>query len=442
MRKGLYVNLLRRLGRADAGRRTSGERCARPRDIRGRADVRLAVESDTPAEFDLNLRVPAWCQSAARSDELYTPRPAGGGGVWCVRVNGQAARRRRRLTATPRLRRTWKAGDVVEVDMEMPARRIAANPKVARRRPAGSRWTRADRLLHGVDRQRGAGAERVVAGRRRTADGVPAGPARRRHGDPGSGGGVVRRRSRPRPIELTAHPVLRQRQPRPGVAVRVDPAVGGRRAAGDGRRNCHGHRLAHEPERHPGRPERRPVAEAFRRRIDPPLHLVGGHRGTPEWVQYTFDRPVRLSAAAVYWWDERRVGRHCRVPAAWHLEYLSADGKWSPVRSAPAMGRNWTGSTSSRLRRSRRPRSGSGPASATVVRRHPGVAAGAGLARPVHRARRQAARHGAFTNPGRAKMMNGLIASAWACVTALFACSVVGAAEPEPPRRRRWRSFA
>ena len=33
------------------------------------------------------------------------------------------------------------------------------------------------------------------------------------------------------------------------------------------------------------------------------------HRGTAEWAQYTFERPQRLSAVSVYWWDERRIGR-------------------------------------------------------------------------------------------------------------------------------------
>ncbi len=31
------------------------------------------------------------------------------------------------------------------------------------------------------------------------------------------------------------------------------------------------------------------------------------HRGTREWVQYDFDKPTRVSAVAVYWWDEVRL---------------------------------------------------------------------------------------------------------------------------------------
>jgi hypothetical protein len=62
------------------------------------------------------------------------------------------------------------------------------------------------------------------------------------------------------------------------------------------------------------------------------------HRGTAEWAQYTFDRPTRLSGVAVYWWDERRIKRHCRAPASWRLVYRTAGGEWAPVRGASAYG--------------------------------------------------------------------------------------------------------
>jgi hypothetical protein len=61
------------------------------------------------------------------------------------------------------------------------------------------------------------------------------------------------------------------------------------------------------------------------------------HRGTREWVQYDFDRPAKVSVVEVYWWDERRIGAHCRVPQSWRLLYL--DGKeWKPVPGASGFG--------------------------------------------------------------------------------------------------------
>src|SRR5262249_51952200 len=38
------------------------------------------------------------------------------------------------------------------------------------------------------------------------------------------------------------------------------------------------------------------------------------HRGTKEWVQYDFNDLEKVSTVEVYWWDERRIKAHCRVP--------------------------------------------------------------------------------------------------------------------------------
>ena len=61
------------------------------------------------------------------------------------------------------------------------------------------------------------------------------------------------------------------------------------------------------------------------------------HRGTQEWVQYDFEHPTKVSAVEVYWWDERRINAHCRVPQSWRLLYQSGDA-WKPVIGAAACG--------------------------------------------------------------------------------------------------------
>ncbi len=42
------------------------------------------------------------------------------------------------------------------------------------------------------------------------------------------------------------------------------------------------------------------------------------HRGTAEWVQFDFGKPVKLSEAAVYWFDDTGVGQ-CRAPESWRV---------------------------------------------------------------------------------------------------------------------------
>ena len=57
------------------------------------------------------------------------------------------------------------------------------------------------------------------------------------------------------------------------------------------------------------------------------------HRGSREWVQYTFPEPRKFSWVEVYWFDDTSRGGGCRVPAAWKVQWL--DGStWKDVAAA------------------------------------------------------------------------------------------------------------
>lgn len=60
------------------------------------------------------------------------------------------------------------------------------------------------------------------------------------------------------------------------------------------------------------------------------------HRGSAEWVQYDFAKPAKVSTAGVYWFDDTGRGA-CRVPASWKLLYKSGD-EWKPVEATGALG--------------------------------------------------------------------------------------------------------
>jgi DUF1680 family protein len=91
--------------------------------------VRIAVDPGRPAELALRVRVPGWAQGRPVPSDLYRYAEAATP-AWTVTVNGQAA--------TPALengfavlRRTWKKGDVVELLLPMPVRRVLSHDKVA-----------------------------------------------------------------------------------------------------------------------------------------------------------------------------------------------------------------------------------------------------------------------------------------------------------------------
>ena len=74
-------------------------------------DIKIAVDPETPAAFDVKLRIPSWCEG------------------WSAKVNGEA------VTAKPAdgyvtIHRTWSKGDRVTLDLPMPAERVYAHPAV------------------------------------------------------------------------------------------------------------------------------------------------------------------------------------------------------------------------------------------------------------------------------------------------------------------------
>ncbi|MGB9623676.1 MAG: beta-L-arabinofuranosidase domain-containing protein [Phycisphaerae bacterium] len=58
------------------------------------------------------------------------------------------------------------------------------------------------------------------------------------------------------------------------------------------------------------------------------------HKGTSEWVSWTFEKPRRVSACEVYWFADTGRGQ-CRVPASWKVVYR-AGGQWREVPGASA----------------------------------------------------------------------------------------------------------
>ncbi|WP_433900377.1 beta-L-arabinofuranosidase domain-containing protein [Sphingobacterium puteale] len=58
-------------------------------------------------------------------------------------------------------------------------------------------------------------------------------------------------------------------------------------------------------------------------------------KGSQEWIAYEFERPVQISRASVYWWDDRPWGGS-RIPDSWRIEYLDLNGNWAEVKNTTA----------------------------------------------------------------------------------------------------------
>jgi hypothetical protein len=59
-------------------------------------------------------------------------------------------------------------------------------------------------------------------------------------------------------------------------------------------------------------------------------------KGAVEWVEYAFEQAATVSETEVYWFDDTGRGE-CRVPANWRVFYREGD-QWKPVETSEAYG--------------------------------------------------------------------------------------------------------
>jgi DUF1680 family protein len=91
-------------------------------------EVTLKIEPAAAKKFTLNLRIPGWARNEPLPSDLYRyadglkPRVT-------LAVNGQAVKYKL-VKGCAQVSRKWQAGDLVTLNLEMPVRRVVANPKV------------------------------------------------------------------------------------------------------------------------------------------------------------------------------------------------------------------------------------------------------------------------------------------------------------------------
>jgi hypothetical protein len=295
-------------------------------------EVKLTVDPSVAAEFDLNLRIPGWCT----------------GGI--VRVNGQPFRPPAIQKGYLRVARTWSAGDVVELTLPMPVERIAASPRV--KADVGRAAIQRGPLvycLEQVDNKDGVrnlmlpregalrtefrddilGGVMIVKGHAlRTVPPDPAEPALYRRLDPGEAVDFIavpyfgwdNRRSGEMIVWLPESAALVELPPVAWMQANASHCF-----ASDTPLAMH---------------DRQEPADSCDHSI--PRFTWWPKKGSVQWVQYVFDKPRTVTGVEVYWFDDRRVGGGCRVPASWKLLVQRAssagDDEWRPIDGVAEFG--------------------------------------------------------------------------------------------------------
>src|SRR5262249_54877506 len=91
--------------------------------------VKLTVTPLKSSKFNLNLRIPGWARDEAVPSDLYAFVNKAGEPA-TIKVNGKSVPLKLDKGYVT-LQRTWKQGDVVELNIPMPVRRIIANEQVS-----------------------------------------------------------------------------------------------------------------------------------------------------------------------------------------------------------------------------------------------------------------------------------------------------------------------
>jgi DUF1680 family protein len=301
-------------------------------------DVKIEVKPAREAEFTLALRIPGWALNQPVPTELYTYLEPSPGGRATLKVNGEDVQVPRELNKGYALiKRTWKAGDVVELSLPMPVRRVVANEAVE-----------ADRGLVAVERGPLVYcAEWTDNGGRISNLVLPDGAALTAEMRPDLLNGVVVIKGEAEAVSEKAGGIVTEKKPvtlipyyawanrgkgEMAVWLPRDPAKA--RVAREPGLSAKAKVTASEGAVTPLRvndqfePESSDDAAGY-------MHWWP-KKGTSEWIDYTFETPVRVSESSVYWFDDTGGGA-CRVPAGWRILYKTGDD-WLPMSPAGEYG--------------------------------------------------------------------------------------------------------
>ena len=287
--------------------------------------VRITVQPAAVRSFDLYVRIPGWCATAT------------------IQVNGEAIAEPSVGRGYCRLRRAWQAGDVVELDLPMPVRRIAADARVTADR--GRVALQRGPLVYCIEAADNGDRVRQLALPRESPLTFEHRPellggvtvlhgnalVAQREGGPAQTGGPYPAAPAAERIEFTAIPYYAWDNRAPGAMVvwlpesltLADPAPA------PGITPSASHCYSSD------------TVAALHDRLEPvnssdqaiPRFTWWDHRGTSEWVRYDFTGVQHLASCDVYWFDDAGRGGGCRPPAAWKLLYLKDDA-WEEVANA------------------------------------------------------------------------------------------------------------
>ena len=279
--------------------------------------VTLTVMPKIKAAFTLNIRIPGWARNEPVPSDLYHYNDGLKPEV-NLTVNSQPVALSLKK-GFAQIKRTWQAGDTVELELPMPVRRVVAHPAVmedvdkfaVERGPLVYCAEGADNNDKVLAKTPGTNVRFETQDRRDLF------------------GGIVTVKVIPQgkgdALMLIPNCLWENRGPNEmSVWLRTQPAMPEPWAtsycfSGDSVEACFDGQLP---------------ANSADQKVQ--RMTWWDHKGTAEWVERYFDKPTKLSASEVYWFDDTGKGG-CRVPQSWRLLYKDGE-QWKPVAGTTDFG--------------------------------------------------------------------------------------------------------
>ncbi|HEY4262727.1 MAG TPA: hypothetical protein VGM98_21385, partial [Schlesneria sp.] len=292
--------------------------------------VAISIDPAAPTEFDIFVRIPGWSQPVDDSVGLYHDRNRRQSKPVSLAINGQPVDKFERERGYARLHRTWQAGDVIDLTLEMPVRQVVANAKVEA--DAGLVALMRGPIVYcaeSIDNR--AGIQHLV---------VPAEASFKDEFQPDLLGGVtllnglVKTRREQGAISdapLTAIPfyVASNRAPtqmRVWLPAVIDKAIESTLATRSTPSASHCWQLDSVGAINDGVVPQKSSDNTI------PRLSWWDHRGTVEWAQLDFPQETPVAKLSLFWFADRPISGGCDVPQSWQLLYRNGND-WVPVEA-------------------------------------------------------------------------------------------------------------
>jgi uncharacterized protein len=297
--------------------------------------VRIAVSPARPAAFVLRLRIPGWAMNRPVPSDLYSyTEPAAGSPTLAVNGAKTALSLDKGYAV---VKRTWKAGDVVDLDLPMPVRRVMAHRAVEA--DAGRVAVERGPLVYCAEGPDNDGHVANLVLRDSSA--------LRTETRPDLLQGVVVIRGEADALSEKGGTIVTTRKPLTLIPYYAWANRGASEMAVWLAKEPARARVAREPglaaKAHVTASERavNPVRAADQYDPESSDDSTGymhwwPKKGTAEWIEYAFDDAVTVSESSVYFFDDTGGGE-TRVPASWRLLYKSGS-EWRPVDAVGPFG--------------------------------------------------------------------------------------------------------